>query len=198
MGKKDPRVNGYIAKAAPFAKPILTHLRKVVHAGCPAVTETMKWRFPHFEHGGILCSMAAFKNHCAFGFWKSQLLFGDADSRAEAMGQFGRITSIGDLPSEKILTDYVRKAARLNETGVKPVSRKRDVNKKAISVPADLQTALAKNSKARKTFENFTYTHKKEYVEWITGAKRPETRVRRLKAAVRWMAQGKPQNWKYL
>ena len=67
MPKTDPRVNAYIAKAQPFAKPILIRFRKAVHAGCPDVTETMKWSFPHFDYKGVLCSTAAFKAHCACG-----------------------------------------------------------------------------------------------------------------------------------
>ena len=101
MGKKDPRIDAYIAKAAPFARPILRHLRKAVHAGCPKVEETIKWRFPHFDYHGILCAMAAFKNHCTFGFWKRSLVFGKTRRDERAMGQFGRITSIDDLPGRR-------------------------------------------------------------------------------------------------
>src|SRR5437867_12877524 len=98
MGKRDPRVDAYIDKSAPIAKPILKHLRKIVHAGCPDVEETIKWQFPHFDYKGILCGMAAFKNHCALGFWKGSLIFGNKKTEEEAMGQFGRITSLADLP----------------------------------------------------------------------------------------------------
>ena len=107
----------YIAKAADFAKPILTHLRKVVHAACPGVEETMKWSAPHFDYKGeMMCGMAAFKAHCAFGFWKSSLVL-DGPSATDAMGQFGRITSIRDLPPDRTITAYVKKAAKLNDDG---------------------------------------------------------------------------------
>ena len=195
MGKKDPRVDAYIKRAAPFARPILKHLRKLVHAGCPDVEETIKWNSPCFERKGIMCFMAAFKEHCAFGFWKGSLIFGA--KYKGAMGHFGRITSIDDLPGAKTLAGYVRKAAKLNETGVKK-SRPRSRAKQKVSVPSDLRAALQKNSKARKTFENFSYSHRKEYVDWITNAKRDETRKKRLKTAIQWLSQGKPQNWKYL
>src|SRR5215218_2360106 len=100
MGSRDPRVDAYIVKAAPFARPILMRIRK----GCPSVEETMKWSFPHFDYKGMLCGMAAFKQHCTFGFWKASLLEGSIGSRAkDAMGQFGRITSVDDLPAEKEL-----------------------------------------------------------------------------------------------
>jgi uncharacterized protein YdeI (YjbR/CyaY-like superfamily) len=195
MAGKDPRVDAYIKRSAPFARPILKHLRKIVRAGCPDVEETIKWNFPFFEHKGIICFMAAFKKHCAFDFWKGSLIFGAKDKGA--MGDFGRITSINDLPNAKTLAGYVRKAAELNEAGVKK-SRPRSRPKQKVSVPADLKAALQRNAKARKTFENFSYSHKKEYVKWITDAKRNETRKRRLQTAIQWLAQGKPQNWKYL
>ena len=139
--------------------------------------------------------MAAFKQHCAFGFWKGSLIFG-ADNKG-AMGHFGRITSVDDLPNEKQLIGFVRKAAELNEAGVKK-SRPRSRAKQKVSVPSDMKAALQKNSKATTTFENFSYSHKKEYVDWIKDAKRNETRKRRLQTAIQWLAQGKSQNWKYL
>jgi uncharacterized protein YdeI (YjbR/CyaY-like superfamily) len=198
MAKKDPRIDGYIDKAAAFAKPILKHLRKVVQAGCPDVQETMKWNMPHFEYDGIMCGMAAFKAHCAFGFWKQKLIFaGDEAKMEEAMGHFGCIKSLDDLPSEKTLIGYVRKAAELNEEGIKKPPRKR-APKRPVVVPKDLSAALSKNKKAQKTFENFSYSNKKDYVQWITEAKREETRRARLKTAIDWMSQGKVHNWKYL
>jgi uncharacterized protein YdeI (YjbR/CyaY-like superfamily) len=195
MTKKDPRVDAYIKRAAPFARPILKRLRQIVHNGCPDVEETIKWNFPFFEHNGIICFMSAFQKHCAFGFWKGALIFGG--KHKGAMGHFGRITSISDLPNAKTLAVYVRKAAKLNEAGVKK-SRPRSRAKQKLSVPADLNTALKKNAKAREKFDDFSYTNKKEYVDWITDAKRDETRKRRLQTAIQWLAQGKPQNWKYL
>jgi len=194
MATNDPRVDAYIKRAQPFAQPVLKHLRKIVHAGCPDCQETIKWRMPFFDHKGPICFMSAFKQHAAFGFWKGKLLFGEEDEGA--MGHFGRITSIGDLPAEKKLIGYVRRAAELNERGVQKKRVARGTQK--VTVPADLKSALAKNAKARKTFENFSYSHKKEYVEWITGAKRDETRKKRLKTAIQWLAQGKPQNWRYM
>jgi uncharacterized protein YdeI (YjbR/CyaY-like superfamily) len=139
--------------------------------------------------------MAAFKRHCVFGFWKGALIFGNKNKGA--MGHFGRITSINDLPDAKILIRHVRKGAKLNEAGVKK-SRPRSREKQKVSVPPDLKAALQKNAKARKTFENFSYSHKKEYVDWITDAKRDETRTRRLQTAIEWLAEGKVQNWRYL
>jgi uncharacterized protein YdeI (YjbR/CyaY-like superfamily) len=195
MAKKDPRVDAYIKGAAPFAKPILKHLRKIVHSGCPNVEETIKWQMPFFQRNGIICFMAAFKEHCAFGFWNGAKLFGKKNKGA--MGQFGRIRSNADLPDDKNLIGFVRKAAELNERGEKK-SRPQSRGKQKLTVPTDLKSALRKNSKARKTFENFSYSHRKEYVQWITDAKRDEIRQWRLKTAIEWMAQGKPQNWKYL
>lgn len=201
MSTKDPRVDAYIASAADFARPILKHLRKVVHDSCPEVEETMKWSFPHFVHKGILCSMAAFKQHCSFGFWKHALVVGNCEGPGktgrDAMGQFGRIASLNDLPDARILQSYVREAVRLNKAGVKNPARLRSRSTRPLVVPADLKTALGKNKKALAAFEGFSPSHRREYVDWITEAKREETRLRRLKTAIEWLAEGKPHNWKY-
>src|SRR5690242_21428045 len=181
MPKKDPRVDAYIKRARPFAQPILKHLRAVVHAGCPQCEETIKWQMPFFENKGPVCFMSAFKEHAAFGFWKGKLIFGK--ERQGAMGHFGRLTSIRELPGKKQLLEYVRRAADLNAQGVKKTRPKSNASRKVV-VPADLRSALAKNIKARNTFENFSYARKKEYVDWITGAKREETRTKRLRLAI--------------
>jgi uncharacterized protein YdeI (YjbR/CyaY-like superfamily) len=197
MGRKDSRVDAYIDRSAAFAQPILKHFRKIVHKGCPAVEETIKWQFPHFDYKGPMCSMAAFKSHCAFGFWKASLIFDSKGKDEEAMGHFGRIMSIADLPGEKKLLGYVRKAVGLNDAGVKLPRRSKPREKKTLIVPSDLRVALAKNPKARKAFENFSDSNKRDYIEWITEAKRAETRSRRLQTAVEWIAEGKIRNWKY-
>jgi len=197
--KKDPRIDAYIDKAAPFARPILKYLRKVVHAGCPEVEETLKWSMPHFDYKGVMCGMAAFKEHCAFGFWKAALIFdGDKAREREAMGHFGRITSLDDLPGEKILIGYVREAAELNKKGIKAPGRTQPKKKRPLQVPDYLKTALKRNAKAKRTFESFSPSHQREYVEWLREAKREETRQHRLKTAIDWMAQGKVRNWKYV
>jgi uncharacterized protein YdeI (YjbR/CyaY-like superfamily) len=198
MGKKDPRVDAYIGRSADFAKPILTHLRSLVHAGCPDVEESVKWGFPHFTHKGILCSMASFKEHCAFGFWKGKLVLGEDRVAAEkAMGHFGRITTISDLPGDKTILRYIRAAVELNEAGIPSPTRSRTKEKKPLKVPAYFKTALAKNKKALATFKGFSNSNKKDYVEWVTGAKTEETRQSRLTTAVKWLAEGKIRNWKY-
>lgn len=205
MGTRDPRVDAYIDQSADFAKPILTHLRELVHATCPDIEETMKWSFPHFMHHGILCSMAAFKQHCTLNFWKGALVLGtsrDGKNGAgeRAMGQFGRITAVSDLPPKKVLTGYVKEAMRLNEAGVASPARakKKATAHRALRVPEDLAAALRTNRKALATFESFPPSQKREYTEWITEAKREETRARRLATAIEWMAEGKQRNWKYM
>ena len=199
MAKKDPRIDAYIAKSADFAKPILHHLRKLVHAACPEVEETLKWSMPSFTYKGLLCGMAAFKQHCTFGFWKGKLILDDRgdDLEKDAMGHFGRIYSIADLPPDKTMLGYIKEAVRLNEEGIK-VPKPKPKAKKELVVPDYFTSALRKNKKALATFDNFTYSHKKEYLEWITEAKREETRTQRLETAVAWLAQGKPRNWKYM
>lgn len=196
MGKRDPRVDAYIAKSAEFARPILEHLREVVHAACPEAEETLKWGMPHFVHHGILCHMASFKAHCAFGFYKSALLFDDTPKQMEAMGDMGRIASLSDLPPKKELVRLVKAARKLNEEGI-AAPRTKAVPKAPVEVPPDLAAALAASAKARATFEGFPPSHRREYVEWITEAKQEATRQRRLAQAVEWMAEGKTRNWKY-
>jgi uncharacterized protein YdeI (YjbR/CyaY-like superfamily) len=200
MGKRDKRVDAYIAKAGEFARPVLIHLREVMHQGCPKVEETIKWGVPHFMHKGMLASMAAFKAHCAFGFWKGKLVASlkTNDKRwQEAWGQYGRMTSLDDLPPDKIILRQVKEAARLNDEGVKTPPQRKAKGKVAIKVPSHFKAALAKNTKARATFEGFSYSHKKEYIEWITEAKTEATRQKRLATTLEWLAEGKSRNWKY-
>jgi uncharacterized protein YdeI (YjbR/CyaY-like superfamily) len=196
MGKKDPRVDAYIKSSADFAKPILNHLRKQVHQACPDVEETMKWSFPHFDYKGMLCSMASFKQHCAFGFWKSSLVLGSNGQSKEAMGQFGRITTLSDLPKDAVLAKYIKVAAKLNDDGVK-VAKPKPTARKELVVPDYMLAALKKNKKAQATFDGFNYSHKKEYVEWVTEAKTEETRDRRLATTIEWLSEGKSRHWKY-
>jgi hypothetical protein len=196
MGKRDPRVDAYIANAADFAQPILTDVREAVHAACPDVEETMKWRFPHFVYKGMLCGVAAFKNHASLGFWKGALVLGRGRG-ADAMGHFGRITRRSDLPSTAALRALIKKAAALNEEGVKVPQARKAAAPKPVRVPTALAAAFQNNKKASAGFAGLSPSHKREYVEWITEAKTDETRARRLTQAIEWMAEGKSRNWKY-
>jgi uncharacterized protein YdeI (YjbR/CyaY-like superfamily) len=199
---KDKRIDAYITQAAPFARPVLKHLRRLVHAACPGVTETIKWGMPAFEYQGPLLGMAAFKAHCVAGFRKSGLMndpHGYLGKRAaqggEAMGNLGRITSLDDLPPDGVLLDFIRQAVRLNETGVK-VPRTAAKPEPPV-IPAELKTALAKNPKAKKTFEAFSPSHRREYAGWIREAKTEATRKKRVDTTVSWLLEGKTRNWKY-
>ncbi len=198
MPTKDKRVDAYIAKAAPFAQPILRDIRAIVHEGCPDVSETIKWGMPSFDHKGMLCGMAAFKQHCAFGFWKGKLIVDAKENKSvDAMGQFGCITSMKDLPPRKKLLGYVKKAVELNDAGV---TIKRKVTKpgtKKVTVPPYFLAAVKKNKAALATFQGFPYSKQKDYVEWVTEAKTDETRQRRLETSVVWLAEGKSRMWKY-
>jgi uncharacterized protein YdeI (YjbR/CyaY-like superfamily) len=198
MPTTDPRVDAYIRNAAPFAQPILLRIRKVVHQACPDVQETMKWSFPHFDYKGIFCGMASFKQHATFGFWKGSLLAEKLPKVDEkAMGQFGRITSLADLPADRTLARIIKAAAKLNDAGVKVV-RAPSPKKLALPPPADLMAALGKKPKALAAFKAFSPSQQREYVEWITEARQEATRASRLATAVGWIAEGKPRNWKYM
>ena len=197
MAARDPRVDAYIAKARPFAKPILTAIRKAVHAGCPGVTETIKWSVPAFDYKGPMCGMASFKAHCLWGFWKAALMTSvPADNAARAMGGFGRFESLDQLPSERAMVRMVKEAAALNDKGVKVP---RAVKARApLRAPAEMLAAIKKNRKAQQTYDAFSPSAKRDYIEWITGAKSDDTRARRLETAVQWMSEGKSRNWKYV
>ena len=200
MPTKDPRIDAYIANSADFAKPILNHFRTLVHAACPQVEETLKWSCPHFMYKGMLCSMASFKNHCTFGFWKHSLILNKhqgAKPGDASMGQFGRITALSDLPKDALLTRYIKEAARLNEAGIKLPARPKPEKRKELAIPDEFMAVLKKNPKALSAFENFSYSHKKEYVHWISEAKRDQTRKQRIETALAWLAEGKPRHWKY-
>lgn len=194
--KTDPRIDAYIDRQAEFAKPILKALREAVHAACPEGEEGMKWSSPHFLYKGqLLAGMAAFKQHATFGFWKGSLVVGNGQEQMSGMGQFGRLTSVDDLPPRKELEALVRKAMQLTDEGVKAP---RDKHKKPpFTVPQDLRAAIDAVPAARTTFDNFPPSCQREYVEWVTEAKRDETRAKRLAQTVEWLAEGKKRNWKY-
>ena len=197
MPTRDPRIDDYIARAQPFARPILTRIRKAVHAGCPGAVETIKWGMPAFEYKGPLANMAAFKAHCTLGFWKASLMKSvPAAKRHDAMGQFGRFESVADVPSETALVRIVKEAVALNDAGTK-VARKRGAPKPPPKAPPYLLAALRKDEKAVAAWAAFPPSHQREYIEWIGEAKTDETRTRRLETAVGWIAQGKGRNWKY-
>ena len=201
MGKRDPRVDAYIAKSPDFAKPILTYLRDIIHQGCPDVVETIKWGTPTFDHRGIMVGIAAFKEYCTLGFWKAPLLTLDGKPVSKKMesgaGQFGKLSAMKDLPAKPKLLKLVKDAAKLNEAGVN-IPRAPRKAPKPVEVPLDLTKALQKNARARAAFEAFAPSHKREYVQWIVEAKTDETRQRRLDQAVEWIAEGKQRNWKYM
>lgn len=199
MKNLSPQVDDYIAKAPEYARPILKKIRKLFHQACPEIEETMKWSFPHFEYRGVVGSMAAFKQHVGFGFWKGKLLndphglFKDVSSMT--MGEF-KVSDPAELPADKVLLETIREAVALNENGIK-LPRKRTTVMKELEVPDYFLAALKQNKKALTTFEAFSYSKKKDYVEWITEAKQDATREKRMATALEWLAEGKDRNWKY-
>lgn len=198
--KTDARVDAYIEKSASFAQPILQHIRALVHEACPGATEAIKWGMPFFEYKGIICNMAAFKNHCSLGFFKAGQMQSATDLQAnneQAMGHLGKITSLQDLPADEVIKNYIKEAAALNEAGVKKAAPKKSNEKKEVIIPDEITQALETNAAAKNTFTNFPYSHKKEYVEWITESKTEATRNKRLTTMLEWLEEGKSRNWKY-
>ena len=203
MKSKNELLDAYIERAEPFARPILKHLRKLVHKANPDVMETIKWGMPSFDYKGPYCSMASFKQHVVFGFWKSSLLndpehfLGERASKGgEAMGNLGRITSLKVLPPDEAIISFLKQAKQLNDEGIKlPAKEKRP--KEDIDVPDYLMSALKRNKKALEIFNGFPPSAKKDYVEWLTEAKTEKTREQRLETAIEWIGEGKRRNWKY-
>lgn len=199
MPKTDARVTAYIKKQQPFAHPILEYLREVVHEAVPDCEETLKWSAPAYMHHGIVCITAGFKKHVAVVLWKGPLILDTKGRRAdEAWGDYGRVTSIDDLPARSTLIKYLRKAAKLNEDDVKVPKRAKPVKAREVEVPEELAKALRKNKKAREAFESFSPSHRREYAQWISEAKREQTRAKRLATTIEWLEQGKPRQWKYM
>ncbi|MBI1838640.1 MAG: YdeI/OmpD-associated family protein [Flavobacteriia bacterium] len=200
---KDNRIDIYIGKSAEFAQPILNYLRKLIHEICPEVNETIKWGFPHFEYKkSILCSFASFKQHCSFGFWLGSLMI-DSDKVFQkvadaGMGQFGKLTSLSDLPAQKILKSYLLQAMTLIDNGAKLTKSPIKKETKELEIPFILSEALNQNDKAKATFDNFSYSNKKEYIEWINDAKTETTKIKRLETTMEWLKEGKTRNWKYI
>ena len=202
MGLRNPQVDRYIAKSAPFAQPILVHIRDVVHAACPDVVEEMKWSFPFFTYQSeILCAMRAFTAHCSLFFWKGALVV--PDGKEEGMGQFGKLTSVKELPSRATLARYVKTAMQLNEAGVPAphvVAQRAKAKKtaaKPVEIPPELEAALTRNKKAAAAFAKLAPSHRREYASWIADAKREETKATRVEKAIALIAEGKSQNWQY-
>jgi uncharacterized protein YdeI (YjbR/CyaY-like superfamily) len=201
MANTDPRVDAYIAKSAEFARPVLTHIRQLVHKACPEATETIKWGMPFFETGGtLLCNMASFKQHCSFGFWNAGLL---KDPKGvlqvkdrNSMGHFDRITSLKDLPADKTVLALIKEAAALNEQGIKKKAPKKEP-KPELPVPAALSAALKINKSAKTHFDQMPPSHRREYNEWITEAKTDATRDKRVATTIEWLTEGKSRNWQY-
>jgi hypothetical protein len=196
----DPRIDAYLADQVEWARPILEHLRELIHQADPDVVETIKWGAPSFEHKGILAVMAAMKTHAMFLLWKGELipevknLYGSRFG--ESMGTFGRITRLDDLPPDEKLVDWIRQAVALNEQGVKLPQRARE-SKPEVATPDELIAGLEANEAARITYEGFPLSKKRDYVEWLTEAKTEATRQKRLQQAIEWMAEGKSRMWKY-
>lgn len=200
---KNEQIDLYIEKSADFAQPILSHLRTLIHRACPEVEEKIKWNFPTFEYKkSILCSMASFKQHCTFGFWLGTKMDdpeGILNQIGEsAMGQFGRIRSFEDLPSDEILIHYILHAMELTDSGVKLTKKDIVPERKELIIPVEFEKALSKNDKAKATFETFSYSNKKEYIMWIAEAKTETTRLKRIETSIEWLSEGKVRNWKYI
>jgi uncharacterized protein YdeI (YjbR/CyaY-like superfamily) len=193
---RDPRIDAYIAKAPPFAQPILAHVRDRVHAALPAAEETMKWSAPAFTlDGKILLIMATFKAHAALNFWRGQEI-GDGSAKAGAMGQFGRLTSLEDLPPDAELDSLIREAAELSKSAPEP-RKSKSAPKPAPEFHPEFAAALTKAPKAKAVLDGFPPSAQRDYFEWIAEARQDATRAKRIATAIEWLSEGKRRNWKY-
>jgi uncharacterized protein YdeI (YjbR/CyaY-like superfamily) len=193
---RDPRIDAYIAKAQPFARPILEHVRERVHATLPDVEEAVKWSMPAYLAGGkIVLITAAFKAHTALNFWRGQELQSSHDS-VGAMGQFGRITSLDELPNDAELDRLIREAAELAKSAPAPRKAKHEP-KPAPKLHPEFAAALAEAPKAKEALDSFPPSAQRDYFEWISEAKQNATRAKRIKTAIEWLSEGKRRHWKY-
>ena len=196
----DPRVDAYIERSAEFAKPILLHLRKLIHETCPQVEEKMKWSFPHFDYKGMFCSMAGFKAHCAFGFWKASLMKSAATlktNQQQSMGHLGRITSLKNLPPDHTMINLLIEAMTLNELDIKLPSAPKVTVERNVEMHDMLKKELKKHKSASSAFDQLRPSHKNEYCEWINEAKTESTRLRRIEQTIALLKEGKNLRWKY-
>jgi uncharacterized protein YdeI (YjbR/CyaY-like superfamily) len=197
----DPRIDTYIAQAEPFAQPVLRRLRKLVRAGCPQAEETLKWNMPAYVLGKkILLITPSFKAHCRCVFWHSavqKLIREELGKTGRGMELLGRIAGVADLPPARALLRFIRAAAAQAAPGAKAPGEGKAPVRRTPRPPSDLAAALRKNARAANTFASFSPSCRREYIEWITEAKRPETRNRRLAITVLWLSQGKRRNWEY-
>lgn len=203
MSAYNKSIDAYIAKSADFAKPILNHLRGLIHTACPDVEEKMKWSMPFFDYKGeMMCHMASFKQHCAFGFWKGSIMkdpvLRETAASEAAMGHLGKITSLKDLPADKKIMAWIKEAMALNDNGIKLPPKEKPVAVKETAIPDYFAKAIAKNKAAKKVWDGFPPGKKKDYIVWITEAKTADTRNKRMETAVEWIAEGKGRNWKYM
>src|SRR5688572_25291303 len=195
MGQRSRDVDAYIAKSAPFAKPIFEKLRDLFHEACPEIEEKLKWSCPSFEYKGMVGGFAGFKAHAAFGFWRQDVL-PDPKGLFKGNGPMAnKLTDVSQLPADNVLVSYIKAAVALSEKGAPP--RQKAKAKPPVKVPTYFMAALRKNKKALETFNGFPPSHKREYVEWVVEAKQEATRQRRMDTAVQWLSQGKARNWKY-
>ncbi len=203
MKARDERITQYISKSADFAQEILLHLREVIHDFCPDVEEGMKWSMPYFMYRGkILCSFASFKNHCSFGFWLQSEMKDQHGifKRAQegGMGSLGKISAMSDLPKDEQLGAYILEAMNLIEHGTTPRELNPKFKKTMPEIPSELLKLLESEPKAKAAFDNFPPSHQREYIEWITEAKREETKQRRLQQTIENLLEGKSKDWKYM
>ena len=205
--KMSAEVDAYIDRAKPFAIPVLMHLRGLMHKGCPGVEERMKWSMPFFMYKGVnMANMAAFKGHCSFGFWGKEISAVVREAlgeKGDGMGALGKIVGINDLPSDAVMLEWIRQAKGFVDRGeyTSPMAGRAEAKaakKKAeVEVPAELAVALSKNKKAAAVFAGFSPSCQREYTDWISEAKREETKAKRVAQAVEWIGEGKQRNWKY-
>jgi uncharacterized protein YdeI (YjbR/CyaY-like superfamily) len=201
MAKFNPAVSTYIANSAEFAQPILIELRAIIHNFCPEVVETIKWNFPVFVYkDSILCNMASFKEHCSFGFWLGSLMKDPHGiflrTEQGGMGDLGKLKSLNDLPDPSKLGASILEAMQLTDAGMKlPKKPKKDTTE--LKIPNELTKALAEHAAAKTVFDNFSYSHKREYVDWLNEAKTEETLNKRLETTILNLLEGKPKEWKY-
>ncbi|MCB0792148.1 MAG: DUF1801 domain-containing protein [Flavobacteriales bacterium] len=194
------RINSHIAEQDEWKRRLMVRLRQLIHQVDPGIEETWRWNGPHFDRNGIMLGMSAHKTCVSIWFHKGALLkdprrLFEPLEKDEAKGMRVYKLKESDAIDEKAFTELVKQAVKLNEDGVKLSEAK--PARKTLVVPPELESVLKKDQHAMTNWEGFSYSKKKDYIEWVTDAKREETRKRRIAQAFQLIRDGLALNERY-
>ncbi|GAB2541876.1 DUF1801 domain-containing protein [Rufibacter soli] len=188
--QQEEKIDAFFTNAPAFAKPICEKLRLAIDEADPALKPSWKWGTPVYEKAGasMVCAISVHKQHVNLTFFQGAQVpdtYGVFTTGLDGKNMRTiRFTEVGQVKEEQIV-EYVRAA-----TLVKPDKSGKSTERSVIEIPEDLKQALA-HAKQLEKFEQMAYTHRKEYVRWVSEAKRQETRDGRITKTVERITEGK-------